>query len=864
MPKPSTRGPLWLLAGYPEEVSDRLSKIARRLRPLSRGLSRQLVPAARLARIDATVLRAWASRVGAVRDALGPAESMGYTRLVVAIAEVDVDIARIVAYTLPDHLARIDRKDRARYLALLRAVLRDRTPALPLVVRTLPDLIGRLDDENLARYLSRGLALHGQSSRKAESFFKMESTESQQVAGELQRGTTLASVRRTLTLYARAHCGEDVQIRPGGEQSFTDGRHIYLPEQVDHFGDERDFLVYRVLTARNAGYLEFGTLDLELDDLGRTFPTAQPGELASERFVRGFTNTALARDLLTIFENARIEAQVRNEYPGIARDMDKLGSIWRPVRPTLEKMTPVEQAIEWLYLLAAGREPPSLEHGTAAAAAGDAAAEQLRAMMAPDATVLDAAQATLVAYPALEDLMRKVQDDDLNPIEPPDGDPSAGAGGGGGEEEDEASSTPSPEPAPGRSRRGDDEEDGLDDYRPMADDPMTGALDTDRLSQADRAVEEQARALLTAMREGNPDASLQEAREQARDDSSYEEMAEFLDRMHAPAGPMAGHKDPDRERVVAERQSSLDEGDADDQSQFLYPEWDTDIEDHKPSWIRLTEYTLPPGNPDFVEQVRREHGPMVGQLRRAFEALRPEAVRRVRGVNDGDEIDIDLAIAARLERRSGGSPSDRIYTRRLRQERDVAVAFLLDMSSSTNEVANADGKRILDVEKEALVLICEAVDAIGDACAIYGFSGYGRDSVAFYIAKDFEDRWDSKVTERIGRISWKMENRDGAAIRHCTQKLAAAPQKVKLLLLLSDGKPLDCGCDHYADFYAQEDTRMALREARQQGIHPFCITVDPHGQEYLSRMYGEHGYIVIDRVEALPIQLPRIYRRLTR
>ena len=89
-------------------------------------------------------------------------------------------------------------------------------------------------------------------------------------------------------------------------------------------------------------------------------------------------------------------------------------------------------------------------------------------------------------------------------------------------------------------------------------------------------------------------------------------------------------------------------------------------------------------------------------------------------------------------------------------------------------------------------------------------------------------------------------------------------EKVKLLLLLSDGKPLDCGCDHYADFYAQEDTRMALREARQQGIHPFCITVDPHGQEYLSRMYGEHGYIVIDRVEALPIQLPRIYRRLTR
>ena len=109
-----------------------------------------------------------------------------------------------------------------------------------------------------------------------------------------------------------------------------------------------------------------------------------------------------------------------------------------------------------------------------------------------------------------------------------------------------------------------------------------------------------------------------------------------------------------------------------------------------------------------------------------------------------------------------------------------------------------------------------------------------------------------------------MENRDGAAIRHATKKLSEWPARVKLLVLLSDGKPLDCGCDHYSDFYAQEDTRVALTEARSVGIHPFCITVDPHGQDYLARMYGEHGYTVIDRVEALPDRLPRIYRRLTR
>jgi nitric oxide reductase activation protein len=265
-----------------------------------------------------------------------------------------------------------------------------------------------------------------------------------------------------------------------------------------------------------------------------------------------------------------------------------------------------------------------------------------------------------------------------------------------------------------------------------------------------------------------------------------------------------------------------------------------------------------------VQQVRDEHGPLIHQLRRSFEALRPEAVRRVRGLTDGDDIDLDRAIANRIERRAGGSPDPRFYVRHQRQERDVAVAFLVDMSSSTNEVVGADSRRIIDIEKQALVLIAEAVEAIGDRSAIWGFSGYSRDQVAFYIAKSFSDPWSDRVQERVGRMSWKMENRDGAAIRHATALLARERSRVKLLLLLSDGKPLDCGCDHYADRYAQEDTRRALQEARQVGIHPFCITIDPAGQDYLGDLYGDTGYTVIDRVERLPQRLPLIYRRLTR
>ena len=196
------------------------------------------------------------------------------------------------------------------------------------------------------------------------------------------------------------------------------------------------------------------------------------------------------------------------------------------------------------------------------------------------------------------------------------------------------------------------------------------------------------------------------------------------------------------------------------------------------------------------------------------------------------------------------------------QRRDVAVAFLLDMSSSTNESANGMTRRIIDVEKEALIVASEALHALGDPFAIYGFSGYGREHVAFYVAKEFGDPYGDRVRERIGRITFKMENRDGAAIRHATHKLLQQPAAARVLMLLSDGKPLDCGCDRYYDRYAQADTRAALREARKLGVHPFCITVDPSGASYLPRMYGDVAYTVIDRVEQLPSQLLRVYRRL--
>jgi len=858
-------------------MADRREGWIQRFAPAVRGLTDRVGPMARLASADMGVARAWMKHRGAVASALGQAVSETYTEVLTLTVERDPAVARVLAYALPDHLARVSQARRHRYGRLLVQVARTQVDAVPLVMRTLPALLNRLEGPALARYLARALELHSDSAPRAESFLRMESSEARTTADDLRTGLPLSKVRRTLSLYARAHCGEDVQVKPiagDGRKAFTDGRHLHLPAVVDLFGDERDFLVYRVLTARNAGYIEFGTLDLDLDkvpwggddppDWGSAhkggqagWPDRRDGELELERMLRGFPNPALARDLATLLENHRIEAALRREYPGIGRDIDALGQAWRPKRPDRSTLKPAELVVEQVARAALGIDLiTDLEPGVAKAAGQALAA--LAALEDPAADIHTTASAIWQAYLPAHWLLVRSDPGDDDRIQMPDGP-------GRGLPEDEDGAPPTRVEPNSPSKGSDEDESG---YRGMTDDPTAGQLDVGEMSSSEREVEARAQELMAAMDESSPE-SRKDARAQARrrieEERSYEEMAAFLDRMEAPAGPMRMDDGMAEETLAAAASGQTLEADTEGMGEtFRYPEWDAAIGDHKPDWVRVTEYSLKPGDGEFVANVRRELGPLIARVRRAFEALRPEALRRERGLLDGDEIDLDRAIAERIEVRAGGSADGRVYQRRRPRDRDVSVAFLVDMSSSTNEVVRQGGKRVIEVEKEALVLTCEAVDAIGDACAIWGFSGYGRDQVAFYVAKSFSDAWDDAVRDRVGRISWKMENRDGAAIRHATRRMLEWPARVRLLVLLSDGRPLDCGCDHYSDRYAQEDTRMALQEARRQGVHPFCITVDPQGQSYLARMYGESGYTVISDVEALPERLTRIYRRLTR
>ncbi|MCB9744250.1 MAG: hypothetical protein H6741_03600 [Alphaproteobacteria bacterium] len=836
------------------------------LRERARVATRHARPAAELAVLDRGTLRVWLRYVRPLGATLGGDLELAYTELVLRSTRADGRLGRTLAFTLPDQLARVAPSARQDYLSLLDLVLSERPSALGMVARTLPDLMERLSGQALRQFLAQGLDLHDGSERVAESFFKQESEQGRREAERLALGLPLSDVARTLTLYARAHCGEDVQVRPappaGPGQSaaaWSDGRGIFLPPRVDRYGDERDFLVYRVMTARTAGYLEFGTFDLDLRKVPGDFPTRRDLEGDLERFLRGFPNRVLARDLFRVTDDARVEANVVAEYPGVGRDIARLRGDDLALRPALEDLAPAEQLVEALLQRSWGAPMPEVPDAAAAEAAA-----QAWALLAPaaqvGARVEQVAEAVLAAWPLAWGLLTKVKDEDLQPPSPQGGD------SGRGPRADLPGRAPEPE-------RPDPRAQPQEDYGGLEESLIGSATRPEALGESEREQDEAARELREAMEDEGIEATLSEirralkAREQGKDDRSYEEMAAFLDRMPAPEGGLVDEGVPTEAapRSTAVSQAEALDPDVDpNAASRLYPEWDAGISDYKPDWVRLKEHVLQPSGDSFVEEVIDEHGPAIRALRRSFEALRPQALRRVRGLLDGDELDLDRVIEDRVARRAGASPTDRVYSRHLRDQRDVAVAFLVDMSSSTNELAGEGVKPIIRVEKEALVLMAEALEAIGDASAIYGFSGYSREHVAFYVAKDFDDPWDARVRERIGRMSWKMENRDGAAIRHATWKLKSTPARSRLLVLLSDGRPLDCGCDQYYDHYAQEDTRAALREARVAGVHPFCITVDPRGGSYLGDLYGEVGYIVIDRVESLPERLPRIYWRLTR
>ncbi len=326
---------------------------------------------------------------------------------------------------------------------------------------------------------------------------------------------------------------------------------------------------------------------------------------------------------------------------------------------------------------------------------------------------------------------------------------------------------------------------------------------------------------------------------------------------------------------------------------FRYDEWDFVINDYRRRWCTLYEVRDCPEAPEYVDKTLAEHGDVASRVRKQLTRLKPEMLRKVKGVVDGDDLDLDRAVEAVIDRKTGLTPAENIYTQSLRKDRDVSALFLLDMSASTDDII-ADGSepppfsvddddedilshyasrqqdessrtRIIDIEKQAVILMAEALEQLGDNYSICGFSGYGRERVDYFLCKDFGEAYDHRARGKIGGIKPCRSTRMGPAIRHATRSLVKTESRIRALIIISDGYPQDhdYGQDRNSRDYGVKDTMKALAEARTQNVQTFCLTVDQSGHDYLREMCPDKQYLVIQEVSQLPDELSKVYQSLT-
>jgi nitric oxide reductase NorD protein len=590
------------------------------------------------------------------------------------------------------------------------------------------------------------------------------------------------------------------------------------------------------------------------------------------RFYALFPYPDLARDLFNIVEGHRIDHRLRAAYPGIRRDMDGIRASMEDERPGLEALPEAAAVVEALLQRALGRDTDLSQLAPSLAALIERTFLLLEDVAREEAGVDDAARATAAIYELIDDaLSARGRAGATTPGQPQVGDPGP------------QGDRPDQDPAAGEVRPPSVGA-GLDDYESAEMPPFMTPIMEELVRQRPELAKQDPNATgerpdVEQQQPPDPEdadgamgtSQVEVGAEQRAGDEVAQATAGQLDEV--PAGSAnadartddaeGGSDSPDQTGLGEVPQIAPEGAEDEDLGEhaFPYDEWDFRIEDYRPAWCTLREQRATRTQEGFVAATFHEYGGIVTQIRRNFQLMRPERLRKMRFQMEGDDLDTDGLVEYVVDRRARVTPSGRVYIKRDKKDRDVTTAFLVDMSSSTDR--KIDGrKRVMDIEKESLLLMCEALEAIRDEYAIYGFSGNGREDCEFYVIKEIGERYDDRVKARIGGIYARQKTRMGPAIRHTTRRLAAADSHIKLMILLTDGKPYDT--DTYQDNqYAQEDTKMALREARREKIHLFCVTVDSEGADYLPNMYSDANFVVVDDVRTLPQRLPQLYRRLT-
>ena len=295
---------------------------------------------------------------------------------------------------------------------------------------------------------------------------------------------------------------------------------------------------------------------------------------------------------------------------------------------------------------------------------------------------------------------------------------------------------------------------------------------------------------------------------------------------------------------------------------FHYNEWDYQLQLYRPNWATLYERRLRKGDPELINKILKTHKPIANQLKNAIDRMQPQGLVKLKKQQEGSELDLDACVTALADIRSGITPSDRIYVKKVQHVRDVSVNLLMDLSESTNDMVIGSDKTILELMKESTSLLSWAIDKIGDNLTISGFASDSRHDVQYYRFKPFQYSFNDEVKGRLAGIKGGLSTRMGAAIRHAGVDLLTQSSAKRILLILTDGEPADIDVDDPQ--HLRMDAKKAVEELRSHGIVTFCISLDPHADEYVARIFGKNRFMVIDNIQKLPERLPQLFISLTK
>ncbi len=819
-------------------------------------------------------------------------------------------------------LGEIDQSRHSQMLGMAERLVDLCPPAVGEFLRNAPQVLGRVRDQHLELWFEQGVQILRENEDGGLAFFRLESGRGERILESLTNGIHLDRIKEIMTMYCRALSGQPVELLPtqdlkdrgigwnSAEQPTTEGNNIFLPAFIERYGSkEQNFGWFKVIATHQVAHLEFGSFNFVFDRPSSLFAGEDQRSVIAgasgngarapmtdlQRFFDLFPDRELASDIFTLVEDGRIDYRVKWEYPGIRQAYEAVQR--EAVAQRQEPNTlPLRQALMEILVRLSLEDAGDLLAPTELREHIEAVGHLAKAVQRPDATVEDTAEVTVRIYdivsqtPNMEAIPEESEErrademgqkPDMEALQQLVQELLAGGSGQG-------------DPPLGRRVEQEYQRPQRVEFRGEFKPELVQALENLKQDAAKPESERRQTGIspedLKQLLQNSAEIEISEV-EQGELDRS---MGMFVDNLINEAakqqsktrqGTQFGHIPDDDQPLASQEPES-----------FLYDEWDFRAADYKPRWCCVREKRMDEGTLDFFEKTLKSHSVLVSKIKRQFEMLAPEMLRKVKHLPDGDEYDFDLVVESVIDMLAGDTPSDKVYWRRNKIQRDVSVAFLLDMSASTaeavdearrqfdtwdfpddprdymawlrtrrEEMSRRTYKRIIDIEKESTVLFIKALEAIGDNYGIYGFSGYGRENVEFYVIKDLDEKFSDAVKRRIDKITPMHATRMGPAIRHAITKLERQEARTKLLFLLSDGRPQDRGYSREGveKEYAVHDTRMALNEARRKNIVPFCLTVDRSGHDYLKTMCSDMGYEVVSDIYSLPERLPALYRRLT-